>query len=166
MANNNSDKTPQKAYIEKTVESMKNAYSYLHPDYRTRKLLQLILIVPMMFLIYGIIWGLIFMKITGMNDYTMPLFIKAIDLFFIIVTTIISAYFYPFSAWWYKQSFIGTLLNSIYHVGSYWIVVLKIMLTLLGGVAIAGTLAPIMGPLTLRKCKKKNMIIGDATDFN
>ena len=96
----------------------------------------------------------------------MPLFIKGIDLFLIVVSTIVSAYFYPFSLWWYKQSLIGTLLNSVYHFGSFWMVILKVMGTLIGGIAIAATLAPVMGPLTLRKCKKKNMIIGDAADFN
>ena len=101
-----------------------------------------------------------------MDNNTMPLIIKGIDLIFIVISTIASAYFYPFSCWWYKQSFIGTLLNNIYHVGSFWVVILKIIGTLIGGIAIAGILAPIMGPLTLRKCKKKNMVIGDASDFD
>ena len=166
MLNNNSEQSSRDACIRQTVNSMKNAYSYLHPDYRNRKLIQLIFVVPITFIIYGIIWGLIFMKLTGMNDYTMPLFIKGIDLLLIVISTIISAYFYPFSLWWYKQSLIGTLLNSVYHFGSFWMVILKVVGTLIGGIAIAATLAPIMGPLTLRKCKKKNMIIGDAADFN
>lgn len=165
MSNNNSEQSPKEAYIGKTVETMKNAYSYLHPDYRNRKLVQLVFIVPMMFIVYGLIYGLILMDITGMNNSTMPLFIKGIDLILIIVSTIASAYFYPFSIWWYKQSLIGTVLNNIYHVGSFWVVILKIIGTLIGGIVIAGTLAPIMGPITLRKCKKKNIIIGDANDF-
>lgn len=165
MVNNNSEQSQQKIYIEKTVKSMKNAYSYLHPDYRKRKLAQLILITPMMFFIYGIIYGFILMDITGMTNDTMTLFMKAIDLFLIIVSTVASAYFYPFSVWWYKRSFIGTLLNNIYHIGSFWVVIFKIIATFIGGIAIAGILAPIMGPITLQKCKKKNMIIGDADDF-
>lgn len=164
MSNNN--QTTKEPYLEKTVEIMKNAYSYLHPDYRNRKLVQLIFIVPMMFVIYGVIYGVILMELTGVNNYTMPLFLKSIDLIFIIISTIASAYFYPFSIWWYKQSLIGTIFNNIYHVGSFWIVILKVIGTLIGGIAIAGTLAPIMGPLTLRKCKKKNLIIGDANDFD
>ena len=71
MLNNNSEQSPREACIRQTVNSMKSAYSYLHPDYRNRKLLQLIFVVPITFIIYGIIWGLIFMKLTGMNDYTM-----------------------------------------------------------------------------------------------
>ena len=166
MSDSNFVQSPKGPYFEKTVETMKSAYSYLHPDYRNRKLVQLIFIVPMMFIIYGIIYGFILMDITGMDNNTMPLSIKGIDLIFIVISTIASAYFYPFSCWWYKQSFIGTLLNNIYHVGSFWVVILKIIGTLIGGIAIAGILAPIMGPLTLRKCKKKNMVIGDASDFD
>lgn len=165
MSNNDCTQPTKEPHFEKTVKAMKGAYSYLHPDYRMRKLLQLIFIVPMMFIIYGLIYGFILMDITGMDNYTMPIFIKGIDLILIIISTIASAYFYPFSIWWYKQSFIGTMLNNIYHVGSFWVVILKIIGTMIGGIVIAGTLAPIMGPLTLRKCKMKNMIIGDDNDF-
>ncbi len=55
--------------------------------------------------------------------------------------------------------------NNLYHIGAFWILILKVIGTLIGGIVIAGTLAPIMGPLILRKCKKKNIIIGDADDF-
>lgn len=151
--------------FEKAIGAMKGAYSYLHPDYRSRKLVQLIFIVPLMFMVYGIIYGLILMDITGMDNNTMPFILKLVDFILIAVSTIVSAYFYPFSIWWYKQSLIGTLLNNIYHIGSFWVVILKIIGTLIGGIVIAGTLSPIMGPLTLRKCKKKNMIIGDEADF-
>lgn len=49
---------------------------------------------------------------------------------FVCGLTIVSAYFYPFSLWWYKQSFIGTMLNNIYHIGAFWVVILKILGTL------------------------------------
>lgn len=165
MSSTNNVQSPREPNFEKTVDAMKNAYSYLHPDYRTRKLAHLIFVVPMMFIIYGLIYGFILMDITGTDNSTMPLFIKGIDLILIIASTIASAYFYPFSLWWYKQSLIGRMLNNMYHIGSFWVVILKVIGTLIGGIAIAGTLAPIMGPLTLQKCKKKNMIIGDADDF-
>lgn len=165
MAENNDIQPMEGTHFEKTVEALKEAYSYLHPDYRIRKLLQLIFIVPMMFIIYGVIYGLLLMEITGTNNDTMPVYIKGIDMFLIIVSTIVSAYFYPFSVWWYKRSVIGNLLNNICYAGAFWVVILKVIGTLIGGIAIAGTLAPIMGPLTLRKCKKKNLIIGETDDF-
>lgn len=165
MSNDNYVQPPKGTNFKKAAEAMKGAYSYLHPDYRTRKLVQLILIAPMMFFVYGVIYGLILMQLTGMDDATMPWTIKFIDLILIVASTLISAYFYPFSLWWYKQSLIGTMLNNMYHIGSFWVVILKVIGTLIGGIIIAGTLAPIMGPLTLRKCKKKNIIIGDANDF-
>ena len=101
----------------------------------------------------------------GYTSYTMPLILDFIGWILIIGSTIISAYFYPFSLWWYKQSFIGTMLNNMYHIGAFWVVILRLIGTLVGGIAIAGTLAPIMGPLTLRKCRKRNLIIGEPIDF-
>lgn len=95
----------------------------------------------------------------------MPWILDFIGWILIIGSTIISAYFYPFSLWWYKQSFIGTMLNNMYHIGAFWVVILRLIGTLVGGIAIAGTLAPIMGPLTLRKCRKRNLIIGEPIDF-
>lgn len=163
MSNNN--QPSKEPTIEKTVETLKGAYSYLHPDYRNRRLLQLIFVIPMEFIIYGLIYGFILMDITGVDNDTMPRILKFFDLILITISTIASAYFYPFSLWWYKQSLIGRMLNNIYHIGAFWVVILKMIATLIGGIAIAGTLAPIMGPLTLRKCRKKNMIIGDADDF-
>lgn len=165
MSNDDYVQPPKESYFKKAVEAMKDAYSYLHPDYWKRKLVHLLIVVPIVFIIYGLIYGLILMELTGTDNDTMLWIFKFIDLILVIGSTIVSAYFYPFSLWWYKQSLIGTILNNIYHVGAFWVVILKIIGTLLGGIAIAGTLAPIMGPLTLRKCKKKNMIIGDASDF-
>lgn len=165
MSNDNYVQPPKGPDIKKVVETMKDGYSYLHPDYRKRKQTHLIFVVPMMFIIYGLIYGFILMDLTGTDNDTMPWILKFIDLVLIVGSTIVSAYFYPFSLWWYKQSLIGNILNNIYHMGSFWVVILKLIGTLVGGIAIAGTLAPIMGPLTLRKCKKKNIVIGDADDF-
>lgn len=164
-AQNNNEQYSTNVNFEKAVEAMKGAYSYLHPDYRRRKLFHLIFVVPMMFIIYGMIYGLILMDLTDTTNATMPWILKFIDLILIVASTIASAFFYPFSLWWYKQSLIGRILNNMYYIGSFWVVILKIIGTLIGGIAIAGTLSPIMGPLTLRKCKRKNMIIGDAEDF-
>lgn len=165
MSKNNYVRPPKEFDFKKIVEEMKDAYSYLHPDYRRRKLVHLIFVIPMEFVIYGLIYGFILMDLTGTDNNTMPLILKFIDAILIFGSTILSAYFYPFSLWWYRQSFIGKVLNSIYHMGTFWVVILKIIGTLVGGIAIAGTLAPIMGPLTLRKCRKKNMMIGDNIDF-
>lgn len=82
-----------------------------------------------------------------------------------IILTLLAAFFYPFSLYWYKQSFIGQVLNNIYHIGGFFKVIGKVLLTIIGGVIIAGLMSPIMGILTYKKCVKKNMIIGDASDF-
>lgn len=66
------------------------------------------------------------------------------------ILTLVVAFFYPFSLFWYKGSFMGRLLNNMYHIG---------------GILIAGILSPIMGPLTYRRCVKKDWIIGDEKDF-
>lgn len=162
---NNNTQNSATFNFEKIIEAMKDAYSYLHPDYRKRKLLHLIFVVPMMFIIYGMIYGWIFIDITGMDNYTMPWILTFLCMILVIGSTIVSAFFYPFSLWWYKRSLIGRILNNMYHIGTFGVVILKIIGTLIGGIAIAGTLAPITGPLTLRKCKRKNVIIGDAEDF-
>ena len=53
------------------------------------------------------------MKLTGMDNDTMPWILKAVDVILISITTIICAYFYPFAYWWYKQSFTGTTLDNV-----------------------------------------------------
>lgn len=150
-------------------EAMKVGYSYLHPDYRRRKLFHLILVAPLTLAIYYILLYCIVVEPLEPALYAMPLLIAhIIDILLVILLiglTVVSSYFYPFSLWWYNRSLIGRILNNMFHIGSFWVVILKIIGTLIGGIAIAGALAPITGPLTLRKCKRKNVIIGDAEDF-
>lgn len=170
MSNKDYVQPPKGSNLKKVFAAIKNAYSYLHPDYWKRKLVHLIVVVPMVFVIYGILFGLLLPEsLTLSYSYQAKglayWFVGIIGLIVIPGLTILSAFFYPFSLWWYKQSLIGTMLNNIYHIGTFWVVILKVIGTLIGGILIAGTLAPVMGPLTLRKCKKKNIIIGDATDF-
>lgn len=166
---NNNSQNSTKYNFKNFVDAMKEGYSYLHPDYRRRKLFHLILVAPLTLIVYFIVFY--FLAIHPLNKlwYTIPNFIiNTVDCFIIliiIVLTVISSYFYPFSLWWYKRSLIGRILNNMLHIGTFWVVILKIIGTLIGGIVIAGALAPIMGPLTLRKCKKKNVIIGDADDF-
>ena len=66
---------------------------------------------------------------------------------------------------WYRESLIGRILNGMWYFGGFWAVIGKIIVTLIGGILIAGLLAPIAGPITLRRCRRKNIIIGDAKDF-
>lgn len=53
----------------------------------------------------------------------------------------------------------------MFHFGTFWSVVLRIIATAIGGIVIAGVLSPITGVLTWRKHKKKNLIIGEKKDF-
>lgn len=163
MENNNYVKPPSNPELKKTLASIKGAYKYLHPDYWKRKLVHLLIVVPCVLTIYSLIFSPMVDDVRkGSAFYYIT---STIFLIIVIGLTLISAYFYPFSLWWYKQSFIGNLLNSIVYVGGFFAVIGKAIATVIGGIVIAGTLAPIMGPLTLRKCKKKNLTIGDASDF-
>lgn len=154
MSNNDYVKPPKKSVLKNAAGAMKGAYSYLHPNYWKRKLIHLIIVVPIVLFIYALIDGLI-----------MPWTPTIIDTIIIVILTIISAYFYPFALWWYKQSFTGTTLNDMVYIGTVSEVMFRKMGTLLFGIIIAGVLAPITGPLALRKCRKKNMIIGEEGDF-
>ena len=51
------------------------------------------------------------------------------------------------------------------YIGTIWGVILRKIGTVFFGIVLAGVLAPITGPLALRKCKKNNMIIGEECDF-
>ena len=165
MQNDDYVKPPKKFTFKNIAGKLKEAYSSLHPNYWKRKLIHLVIVVPVVFIIYGIIYGVILMKLTGTTDATMPWVFKAIDMILIVITTMISAYFYPFALWWYKQSFTGTTLNNMVYIGTVWGVVLRKMGNIFFGIILAGVLAPITGPLALRKCRKKNIIIGEACDF-
>lgn len=165
MSNNDYVKPPRKSVLKKAAGTKKSAYSYLHPDYWKRKLIHQVIVAPVVYIVYGLIYGLIFMKLTGYTNDTMPEILNAIGIILIITTTIICAYFYPFSLWWYKQSITGTTANDMIYIGTFSSVMLRKMGTLLFGIIIAGVLAPITGPLALRKCRKKNLIIGEEGDF-
>ena len=165
MSKNDYVKPPKDSVLKKAAGGMKGAYAYLHPDYRTRKLLHLIIIVPVMFLTYGLIWGLIFMDVFHMNSHTIPLYAEVIDWILIIGSTILGAYFYPFSRWWYKQSALGTELDNMLYIGSISGILIRKAGFYLFGIIFAVILAPVIGPLVLRKCRKKNMIIGEDCDF-
>lgn len=151
-------KPPRDSVLKKAFGTMKGAYAYLHPAYRTRKLLQLIVVAPLVLFIDTFIYALCIMP-------HLPWEPSMIDTIIIIAITIISAYFYPFANWWYKQSITGTTLNNMVFIGSISGVMLRKMGTILFGVVLAGVLAPIIGPFALRKCKKNNMIIGEEGDF-
>lgn len=133
---------------------MKGAYAYLHPDYWKRKLVHLVIVVPIVLFAYSLIDGLL-----------MPWEPTILDTIVISALTLLSAYFYPFSLWWYRQSFTGSAVNDMVYIGSIWDVILRKHGAAFFGIVCAGVLAPIAGPLTLRKCRKKNIIIGEEEDF-
>jgi len=162
---------PPKNSGEKTMGKMfqnlrkiiKGHYAHLHPDYWKRKLMHILIVLPCVFLIYGV---LIASQLVHIREGTFVFHaVSIVSLFLIVGLTVLSVYFYPFSLYWYKQSLIGNILNNIIHIGGFWAVIGKVLATLVGGIIIAGVMAPIMGPLTLRKCKKKGLVIGDASDF-
>ncbi len=154
MSKNDYVKPPKNSVFKDTSRAMKGAYSYLHPDYWKRKLIHLVLVVPVVLFIYALIDGLL-----------MPWTPTIIDTIILIILTILSAYFYPFSLWWYKQSFTGSTLNNMAYIGTLSGAMLRKFGTMFFGIVLAGVLAPIAGPLVLLNCRKKNMIIGDACDF-
>lgn len=163
MANDNYVEAPKNQSFKKAIGAIKEGYKYLHPDYWKRKLVHLVLVMPIVFFIDAI---LIFLQLDYFKEGSFLFYVAStIAIIILIGALLLTAYFYPFSLWWYRRSFIGRMLNGVVHIGSFWAVIGKVLATLVGGVAIAGVLAPIMGPLTLRKCKKKQMIIGDEDDF-
>ena len=165
MSNDDYVKPPRDSVFKNAAGAVKGAYAYLHPDYWKRKLIHLVIVAPAAFLFYGTVYGLIFMKLTGMTKDTIPWILETALGAVIIATTAVCAYFYPFALWWYRQSFTGTTLNDMVYVGKATDIVFRKMMTQLFGVIIAGLMAPVTGPLALRKCRKKNMVIGEACDF-
>jgi len=107
MSNDDYVKPPKKSVLKNAAGAMKGAYSYLHPDYRKRKLIHLVIVVPIVLFVYTLIYGLLM--------WWTP---TILDTIVIIILTILSAYFYPFFFFFYKQSFTGTTLNVMVYVGS------------------------------------------------
>lgn len=142
-----------------------NAYSYLHPSYWKRKLLHLLLVVPVVWNIYGLILVAIFSSSMQPGIGIAVSLLGGMMNILHLILTVMSAYFYPFSLYWYRQSWIGRFLNSMWYFGGFWAVIGKVIATLIGGILIAGFLAPIAGPMTLRQCRRKNIVIGEAKDF-
>lgn len=158
-------------YIKKTIQTSKNilgkifgVYNYLHPNYRKRKLLHLIFVAPAVWMLYTLLISIFFLSTHSTVRISDEAFMNIYN-FLPLALTILSAFFYPFSLYWYKQSFIGRLLNNTVFIGSFWGVVQKLINVIIGGVLIAGFFSPITGYLLYRKCVRKNKIIGEAKDF-
>ena len=133
----------------------KGVYGHLKPDFWKRKLIHLIIVIPACYYIYSVLFTSLFHTVEpGILEKSLS-----------ALLTGIAAFFYPFSLWWYRESFLGRLLNGIYHVGGFFAVILKVLLTLVVGVVFAGFFSPITGVLMWRKCVKRDLIIGDAQDF-
>ncbi|MGQ7375276.1 hypothetical protein [Streptococcus suis] len=163
-------------YIKPPVQKGKNifekitsVYKYLHPDYWKRKLIHLVFLVPILWMLYTLSISpfivLAYPKTTNMADSLIGTILENIFYILPLVLTILSAFFYPFSLYWYRQSYIGRLLNSMMFLGSFWGVIQKIINITIGGILIAGFFSPITGYLLYRKCVRKNKIIGEVQDF-
>lgn len=123
-------------------EGLKRNYDHLKPGYWKRKLPHLLIVFPvtlLFFISFGAILG--------------------------VILTLVACYLYPFSLYWYKQSFLYIFLSNLYFFGSIWSIILKTILVIIGGMVLAGILAPITGYLTLRKCRRENLVIGEEKDF-
>lgn len=159
----NYTQTQKKSGFKRFIGKLKEGYSYLAPGYRAKKLFQLIIMAPTMFLVYMLLYFIIYISLVSKPNQSSLIggIIGLVMLVLIVVSTIASAYYWPFSYYWYvNESAIGKYLNSIVYIGTFTGVLGRIMATYIGGIIIAGTFAPIMGPWTLRKCKKHGFIIG------
>lgn len=160
----------QKKYVkpprkESNRITLKEIYANLHPDYWKRKLPHLLIIIPVVWLIY--ISLLLSLFSDTLNRFAIVAPVLLIILLLIsIILTLINAIFYPYSLYWYKGSFVGRFLNNMIFFGGLLSVILRIFITLLGGVIIAGVFSPIAGVLTWLKYKNKDIIIGEERDFN
>ncbi|CAM3119185.1 hypothetical protein [Lactiplantibacillus plajomi] len=154
---------PKNDNFKQTVSSVKHNYDYLMPAYRKRMYFQIAIMAVLDWIMYGFILGAFFLEplsTPGPMQTVLTMVFMALHIFL----TVVGAYFYPFSRYWYLQSFIGRLLNNMYYFGGFWSVIGKVIATMVGGVLIAGLLAPIAGPLVLRKCKRENVVIGQQGD--
>lgn len=158
-------------YIKQPIQKSKNilekifgVYKYLHPNYLKRKLINLIFVAPAVWMLYTLLISIIILSTHSTVRISDEAFMNIYN-FLPLALTILSAFFYPFSLYWYKQSFIGRLLNNMVFIGSFWGVVQKLINVIIGGVLIAGFFSPITGYLLYRKCVRKNKIIGEAKDF-
>lgn len=144
--------------------TLKRIYANLHPHYWKRKLPHLLIVVPIIWFIYQLIFLGIFTNLLA--GQVAPRFLETISMFFSLSLTLIGAIFYPYSLYWYKKSLIGQILNNIIYFGGFWSVIFKVILTLIGGIVIAGILSPVVGILVWRKYKNRNEIIGEEIDFS
>lgn len=154
-------KSPKKPKVSKNDHSGSHSegiYANLHPSYKKRKLVHLIVVAPVVLIIYSLL--LASFSLGNYGEGT-----SAFGTFLALVLTVISCIFYPYSLYWYKDSLIGNILNSIYYIGGFWSVIGKVLATLIGGIIIAGVLSPITGIATWRKYKKLGKIIGEEKDF-
>lgn len=158
MSSNNQQyvQPPKQNKVKSATTELRGAYQHLQPSYWKRKIWHLLFVFPIVLMIDEVIVGGLFS--------TWPL--SPVAGIVALALAVVSAYFYPFSLYWYKGSFIGRVLNGMFYFGGFWAVIGKIIATIVGGCLIAGVLAPIAGPLTLKKARKNNWVLGEDKDFD
>mgnify|MGYP004539473173 CR=1 FL=1 len=132
-------------------------YAYVQHDYLTRKLFGLIFVVPAAFFWDSIITALLFSQGIDAGNQAATYGFLIVDFGLVII----SAVYWPYSIWRYTGSSIQRFLDSIYHIGGFWSVILRVILTMLFSWSIPVVLSPIIGPITRNWAKRNNRILGD-----
>lgn len=146
--------------FKKFKKFRKDVHSYAERDYRRSLIPQMLIVIPILFLLYLLVLGFLFSSIFG--DPQNPFIILLIQIAYIgstIFLTYIAALFYPYSVFWYSNSFFGRFFDNFYFFGSFLQVVLKKLFVMFGHVFLAGLFSPIMGLSTWKKLKRKNKTI-------
>lgn len=138
----------------------KDVLAYAERDYRRSLIPKMLLVIPILFLLYLLVLGFLFSSIFGDPENTFIILLLEITYMgAAIFLTYIAALFYPYSVFWYSNSFFGQFFDSFYFFGSFSQVVLKKLFLMFGHIFLAGLFSPIMGVSTWKKIKQKNKII-------
>lgn len=157
--------TAAKNRIKNTAEKFKSGYDYLAPGYWKRKAIHLFLVLPVNFFIYSYFLTAGVDRINISASSVVGGIYGLVSFLIVCSLTLCSGYYYPFSLYWYNNSFMGRLLNNMWFFGGILAIIGRVLAVVIGGILISGLFSPIAGPIILWKCRRQNRIIGEDRDF-
>lgn len=152
----------KKNIFSKILGFLKDVYGNLDRDYRLSLIFQQIILAPILFFAYIIIFAFIFLLFDLDQYYNQgfaEILIGIIILIIVTFLTVTAIIFYPYSIYRYTRSGFNKFFDNLYFFGGFFQVIAKKILMILGHLLIAGLLSPIIGVMTWKKLKRENIMI-------
>ena len=137
--------------FSKLLNSIKDVYGRVDSKVWLSLVFKKILImIPIMFLSFVFVFAVIAIFIPSIENLIGKL---------TVILMILSISFYPYTLYWFSNTFIANFFNDLSIFGSVSDLFFRKIKILLGQYVLAGILSPIVGPIVWLKFKRDDMFI-------